>query len=70
MLFRESFIKVLMILHTLSLHFSKDQSIKLWDLRCFSSKNAVDATKLAVKNQNWDYRWQGVPRKSKSLNIK
>ena len=50
---------------TLFLHFSKDQSIKLWDLRCFSSKNAVDATKLAVKSQNWDYRWQGVPRKSK-----
>ena len=45
--------------------FSKDQSIKLWDLRRFSSKDAVDATKMAVRNQNWDYRWQGVPRRRK-----
>jgi len=42
---------------------SKDQSIKLWDLRRFSSKDAVDASKMAVRGQNWDYRWQGVPRK-------
>ena len=45
--------------------FSKDQSIKLWDLRSFSSKAAVDATKKAVSNQTWDYRWQGVPRRCK-----
>ena len=49
--------------------FSKDQSIKLWDLRRFSSKDAVDATKMAVRNQNWDYRWQGVPRRRKQCNL-
>lgn len=41
---------------------SKDQSIKLWDLRKFSSTRAVEETKRAVCNQNWDYRWQNVPR--------
>jgi WD repeat-containing protein 23 len=40
---------------------SKDQSIKLWDVRRFSSQSAVRATKAAVRNQNWDYRWQSVP---------
>uniref|UniRef100_A0A1I7YMQ4 WD_REPEATS_REGION domain-containing protein n=1 Tax=Steinernema glaseri TaxID=37863 RepID=A0A1I7YMQ4_9BILA len=37
---------------------SKDQSIKLWDLRHFSSSAAEKATKLAVAHQSWDYRWQ------------
>ncbi|XP_041376385.1 DDB1- and CUL4-associated factor 11-like [Gigantopelta aegis] len=42
---------------------SKDQTIKLWDVRVFSTKDAVEATKKAVSNQRWDYRWQQVPRK-------
>lgn len=42
---------------------SKDQSIKLWDVRAFSSKEGVQATKMAVACQNWDYRWQRVPKK-------
>ncbi|CAH1779719.1 unnamed protein product [Owenia fusiformis] len=42
---------------------SKDQSIKLWDIRKFSSQEAIDASRRAVTKQNWDYRWQAVPRK-------
>ncbi|KAF7988484.1 hypothetical protein HCN44_001057 [Aphidius gifuensis] len=41
---------------------SKDQTIKLWDVRAFSSKDAQETTRKAVANQNWDYRWQRVPR--------
>lgn len=42
---------------------SKDQTIKLWDMRRFSSEEGVQATKSAVTAQRWDYRWQPVPRK-------
>ncbi|KXJ16439.1 DDB1- and CUL4-associated factor 11 [Exaiptasia diaphana] len=42
---------------------SKDQTIKLWDLRKFSSEEAVQNTQRAVDSQHWDYRWQNVPRK-------
>ncbi|XP_071091966.1 DDB1- and CUL4-associated factor 11-like [Haliotis cracherodii] len=42
---------------------SKDQTIKLWDMRHFSNKDGIDATKKAVSNQRWDYRWQQVPWK-------
>lgn len=42
---------------------SKDQTMKLWDLRLFSSKDAIDQTKKAVAKQRWDYRWQQVPRR-------
>lgn len=41
---------------------SKDQTIKLWDVRAFSSKEAEENTRRAVANQNWDYRWQRVPK--------
>lgn len=41
---------------------SKDQSIKLWDLRRFSGSKSVEETRKAVKNQKWDYRWQNAPR--------
>ncbi|KAI4469449.1 ddb1- and cul4-associated factor 11 [Holotrichia oblita] len=42
---------------------SKDQSIKLWDVRVFSSQSAAQNTLRAVYEQTWDYRWQGVPTK-------
>lgn len=42
---------------------SKDQSIKLWDVRVFSSDSAARNTLRAVHDQTWDYRWQGVPKK-------
>lgn len=42
---------------------SKDQSIKLWDIRKFSPKEGLAASRLAVTHQNWDYRWQQVPPK-------
>ncbi|ERL90715.1 DDB1- and CUL4-associated factor 11 [Dendroctonus ponderosae] len=41
---------------------SKDQSIKLWDLRLFSNRDAVSESLKAVRSQRWDYRWQGVPK--------
>nr|XP_022344745.1 DDB1- and CUL4-associated factor 11-like isoform X1 [Crassostrea virginica]XP_022344746.1 DDB1- and CUL4-associated factor 11-like isoform X1 [Crassostrea virginica] len=48
---------------------SKDQTIKLWDVRKFSALDGVEvtwskgkATKKAVAKQNWDYRWGQVPR--------
>ncbi|KAK3745060.1 hypothetical protein QZH41_014556, partial [Actinostola sp. cb2023] len=41
----------------------KDQTIKLWDLRRFSTKEGIDNTKRAVESQHWDYRWQNVPKR-------
>eukprot|EP00090_Calanus_glacialis_P045668 TRINITY_DN863_c0_g1_i4.p1 TRINITY_DN863_c0_g1~~TRINITY_DN863_c0_g1_i4.p1 ORF type:complete len:527 (-),score=158.04 TRINITY_DN863_c0_g1_i4:73-1653(-) len=41
---------------------SKDQSIKLWDIRKFSTTDAIESGKQAVSNQRWDYRWQRVPK--------
>ncbi|CAG5114727.1 unnamed protein product, partial [Candidula unifasciata] len=50
---------------------SKDQSIKLWDIRYFSDQKGITETKKAVANQNWDYRLQQVPRKmSRPLSLK
>ena len=46
---------------------SKDQTIKLWDLRKFSDSSAQQNTKQVVRTQSWDYRWQNVPWRCKSL---
>uniref|UniRef100_A0AAY5KPC4 DDB1- and CUL4-associated factor 11 n=1 Tax=Esox lucius TaxID=8010 RepID=A0AAY5KPC4_ESOLU len=43
---------------------SKDQSIKLWDVRKFSPKEGLAASRMAVTQQNWDYRWQQVPQRA------
>nr|XP_033780547.1 DDB1- and CUL4-associated factor 11 isoform X1 [Geotrypetes seraphini] len=43
---------------------SKDQTIKLWDIRRFSSQEALEASRQAVVQQNWDYRWQQVPKRA------
>lgn len=43
---------------------SKDQTIKLWDIRKFSPKEGLAASRLAVTQQNWDYRWQQVPKRA------
>ncbi|KAE9419703.1 hypothetical protein Angca_005811, partial [Angiostrongylus cantonensis] len=40
---------------------SKDQTIKLWDLRRFSSYRTVQKTLYCVRKQSWDYRWQPAP---------
>lgn len=42
---------------------SKDQCIKLWDTRVFSSCKARQLT----ERQDWDYRWQPVPQRCKYL---
>lgn len=43
---------------------SKDQTIKLWDMRRFSGHEGLEASRQAVTQQNWDYRWQQVPKKA------
>lgn len=43
---------------------SKDQTIKLWDIRRFSSREGMEASRQAATQQNWDYRWQQVPKKA------
>ncbi|CAI2310496.1 unnamed protein product [Caenorhabditis sp. 36 PRJEB53466] len=40
---------------------SKDQTIKVWDLRKFSNNVGVEATRSCVQSQRWDYRWQPAP---------
>lgn len=42
---------------------SKDQSIKLWDMRVFSPAQGVENAKRALSSFVWDYRWQKVPKK-------
>lgn len=48
---------------------SKDQSIKLWDMRAFSKSGAEERhvrLKQATQNINdWDYRWDEVPKECK-----
>merc|ERR1712241_565274 len=37
---------------------SKDQSIKLWDLRKFANNRSIELTKDAIRHRaGWDYRW-------------
>ncbi|EJD75284.1 hypothetical protein LOAG_17541 [Loa loa] len=40
---------------------SKDQTVKIWDLRRFSSSDAEKVTLNAVRRQRWDYRYQQIP---------
>ncbi|CAL1531011.1 unnamed protein product [Lymnaea stagnalis] len=50
---------------------SKDQTMKLWDVRCFSDQAGIEETKKVVSSQRWDYRWQQVPRRmSKKRDLK
>ncbi|XP_077260442.1 DDB1- and CUL4-associated factor 11 isoform X1 [Temnothorax americanus] len=42
---------------------SKDQSIKLWDTRVFSSCRAQQNARQLIERQDWDYRWQPVPQR-------
>lgn len=44
---------------------SKDQTIKLWDMRKFSSTKEESRTREALCVPDWDYRWQPVPKKLK-----
>lgn len=45
---------------------SKDQSIKLWDMRAFSPREAESNLKESMQRRNWDYRWDRVPKACKS----
>lgn len=41
---------------------SKDQTIKLWDMRKFSSTKEENRTRESLSAPDWDYRWQPVPK--------
>ncbi|XP_070491342.1 DDB1- and CUL4-associated factor 11 [Chironomus tepperi] len=41
---------------------SKDQSIKLWDLRAFSPREAETNIRASLQTRHWDYRWDKVPK--------
>ncbi len=44
---------------------SKDQTVKLWDMRKFSSTKEEHRTRDSLSVPEWDYRWQQVPKKRK-----
>lgn len=44
---------------------SKDQSLKLWDMRHFSPEGAEIKVKSIMQTRNWDYRWDKVPKNCK-----
>lgn len=44
---------------------SKDQSIKLWDIRKFTPEGDVDRFAKEVRRLHWDYRWECVPKQMK-----
>ncbi|KAK6106161.1 WD domain G-beta repeat family protein [Brugia pahangi] len=46
---------------------SKDQTIKIWDLRRFSSSDDEKVTLSAVRRQRWDYRYQQIPSMFQSV---
>jgi len=49
---------------------SKDQSIKLWDMRRFSNESTIEKSRTRSNNINnaWDYRYEAHGRKrSKTL---
>eukprot|EP00794_Sanderia_malayensis_P019187 gene19187-21109_t len=46
---------------------SKDQTIKLWDMRRFADKDSVRECRKVVSSTTWDYRWESAPRRSRRL---
>jgi len=46
---------------------SKDQSIKLWDIRRFSNSKEVEESRRVarMRNDHWDYRFERLPRHSR-----
>jgi len=42
---------------------SKDQTIKLWDIRKFSPSSYIQTSKKAASQNDWDYRWERVPKR-------
>lgn len=51
---------------------SKDQSIKLWDLRRFSDTDDIQEGLRALREcpmRGWDYRWQGAPPSRRSRTV-
>lgn len=48
---------------------SKDQSIKLWDMRCFANQSTIEASrKISNSNNGWDYRYDAYGSRRKNTN--
>ncbi len=47
---------------------SKDQSIKLWDMRHFANESTIEKSRAVSKNinNNWDYRYEGYGSRRKN----
>jgi WD repeat-containing protein 23 len=50
---------------------SKDQSIKLWDMRRFANESAIEKSRDLAKtiNNGWDYRYEYYERRRKNLSF-
>lgn len=44
---------------------SKDQTIKLWDLRVFAKGETSPSSSRQTRSR-WDYRWDDVPKECES----
>lgn len=42
---------------------SKDQTVKLWDMRKFSNMKVANRSRESLSIPEWDYRWHPVPKK-------
>ncbi len=50
---------------------SKDQSIKLWDMRRFANDATIEESRTISHsmNSNWDYRYEAFGRRCKNFNL-
>ncbi|KAI6182621.1 Transcription initiation factor IIE subunit alpha [Aphelenchoides bicaudatus] len=48
---------------------SKDQTIKVWDIRHFATEEGIESTRDSVRKQQWDYRWQTPEPNIKTLRM-
>jgi DDB1- and CUL4-associated factor 11 len=50
---------------------SKDQTIKLWDMRRFANESTIHKSRIAsnTTNRNWDYRVGAQPQTRKETNL-
>jgi WD repeat-containing protein 23 len=48
---------------------SKDQSIKLWDMRRFANESTIENSRTRLDNtyNGWDYRYEMSDRRRKNL---
>ena len=49
---------------------SKDQRLKLWDIRMFTKESAARRFERDVVESAWDYRWEEIPERYDSKIVK